>query len=149
MYKKKDENYEFDRAFSKIMQTLDNIYEEYARKNNLTYMSMFILETLYDRKKCTQKEISEATMYSKQSVNMVIQSFLNKDWVFFEQAENDKRSKYVKLTPLGEQLSKHIFEPFWNSMDKAFAELNEHKREIMFEELSVLTNSFKEKVKKI
>lgn len=140
---------ELIQPFFQIMQSMDNIYEEYARKNNLTYMSMYILETIYDLKKCTQKEISQITLYPKQTVNMVIRSFIKKEWVCLEQTDGDKRSKYVRLTDLGEKCAKKIIRPFWDAGNCAFAELDEEKREIMLGVFSSFTRSFIKKVKSI
>ena len=136
---------ELSRPFFQIMQSMDNIYEEYARKNDLTYMSMYILETIYDRKKCTQKDISEMTLYPKQTVNMVIRTFLKREWICFEET-GDKRSKYVKLTDLGESFAKRVIKPFWECAECAFAELEEEERELMLSLLTNFTHSFINKV---
>lgn len=125
--------------FFQIMQKMDSVYEEYARKNGLTYMSMYILETLYDRRECTQKEISEVTLYPKQTVNMVIKSFLEKGWVFLEQSNGDKRSKHVRLTDEGEIYARAIFEPFWGATYSAFDELDNEKRDVMLQEFALFT----------
>lgn len=127
------------RRFSEIMQKMDSVYEEYARKNGLTYMSMFILETLYERRKCTQKEISEVTMYPKQTVNMVIKSFIERGWVLLEQSNGDKRSKHVMLTDEGKGYARAIVEPFWGATYSAFDELDNEKRNVMLQELALFT----------
>ncbi len=136
-------------SFFQIIQSMDTLYEEYARKNHLTYMSLYILEILYDQKRCTQKEISVITLYPKQTVNMVIQAFLKKKWVTLEQTDDDKRSKHVTLTPLGETIAAGIIEPFWAAGNSAFAELNTTERDIMLRTFSCFIHSLRDKVKQL
>ena len=63
------------------MYSLDAIYAKYAESRGLTFMSLSILEILYEKGKCTQKEICEESHYQKQSVNVIIRSFLNEGYV--------------------------------------------------------------------
>ena len=58
-------------------QNMDNAYEDYARSKGLTYLSLMVLEEIYELGGgCTQKRISEDTHYPKQSINLVIKAFL-------------------------------------------------------------------------
>lgn len=131
------------------MQAMDDLYEEYARKNDLTYMSLYILETIYEQGSCTQATVSEATLYPKQTVNMVIRSFRKKDWVILEQDKTDRRNKYIKLTAAGEAFARQVIEPYWAAADNALGELQASDRSIMLRTLRAFTDSFAEKVRGI
>lgn len=130
-----------------IMQSMDTLYEAYARKNGLTYMSLYILETIYEKKGCTQKFISGATLYPKQTVNIVIRSFLEKGWVVLEQDAEDRRSKYIRLTEAGDAMAQRVIEPFWDAAADAFGELGAQERSLMIRTLKTFTDSFAEKVR--
>lgn len=132
-----------------IMQSMDNLYEDYARKNGLTYMSLYILETIYEQKTCTQKQISEITLYPKQTVHMVIRSFLENGWVTLEPATNDRRNKQIKLTELGEIFSKQVIDPYWNAGIFAFSKMTAEERSTMLRTLQTFTHAFAKEVKKI
>lgn len=136
-------------SFFQAMQFMDGLYEEYARKNGLTYMSLYILETIYDQKGCTQKRISEITLYPKQSVNMVIRSFLEKGWVALERDAKDRRSKYVRLTPAGEAFAESVVEPYWKAGSSAFDALGAQERSIMLRALQSFIDAFAEKIKEL
>lgn len=136
-------------SFLQVMQSMDMMYEEYARKNGLTYMSLYILETIYEQNVCTQKLISELTLYPKQTVNMVIRSFLAKRWVELKQDESDRRNKHIQLTENGEAFAKQVIESYWNAASDAFSELESNEREIMIQALNTFSHSFAEKVQKI
>ena len=58
-------------------QNMDNAYEAYAKSKGLTYLSLMVLDEIYALGDgCTQKQISEDTHYPKQSINLVVKSFL-------------------------------------------------------------------------
>lgn len=134
---------------SQIMQSMDNLYEEYARKNGLTYMSLYILETIYEQRRCTQKRISEITLYPKQTVNMVIRSFLEKGWVMLEPDKADRRNKYVSLTEEGEAFAGKIIENYWAAGSCAFSQLESQEREIMLRTLKTFADSFAQNVRQL
>ncbi len=136
-------------SYFQIMQSMDSLYEEYARKNGLTYMSLYILETLYEQNGCTQKKISEVTLYPKQTVNMVIRSFMEKGWVELEQSEDDRRNKRVELTEAGRQFARKTVETFWSAGSNAFAELGAVERGIMIRTMRAFATSFSEKVRRL
>ena len=131
------------------VQYMDNMYEEYAKKNGLTYMSLYILETIYEYGCCTQKQISEVTLYPKQTVNMVIRLFLEKDWVTLKQAESDRRSKSVQLTESGKIFAKRVVEPYWKAADDAFGEVESEERKALVKGLNTFSRSLSDKVQKI
>lgn len=58
-------------------QSMDSAYEEYAKAHGLNYLSLMVLEEIYELGNgCTQKRISDDTHYPKQSINLVIKAFL-------------------------------------------------------------------------
>lgn len=136
-------------TYFQIMQSMDALYEEYARKNGLTYMSLYVLETIYEQKGCTQKRISEITLYPKQTVNMVIRSFLEKGWVVLEQIEDDRRNKQVMLTEAGQQFARQVIDPYWDAGSCAISEMKAEERRIMIQALEAFEQAFAKKVKQL
>lgn len=136
-------------AYFQSMQAMDQLYEEYAHKHGLTFMSLYILETIYTQKGCTQKQISQITMYPKQTVNMVVRSFLQRGWVLLEQDGDDRRSKCVRLTEEGQAFAIEVIEALWNAGRRAFSELTAEERNIMLRAVGAFSKSFVEKVRKL
>lgn len=132
--------------YFQFLQSMDNLYEEYARKNGLTYMSLYILETIYSEADCTQKLISQITLYPKQTVNMVIRSFMEKGWVTLEQSENDRRNKLVRLTEAGAAFARQVVEPYWDAGECAFSELDPQDRRTTLRTLKAFGQSFTRKI---
>ncbi len=134
-------------SYFQLMQAMDTLYEEYARKKGLTYMSLYILETVYEQGECTQKEIAAITLYPKQTVNMVIRSFLQKGWVALFSDEVDRRNKRVSLTKDGSAFAKAVIEPLWEAGCAAFMELDTGEREVMLRTLREFSVSFMKRVR--
>lgn len=136
-------------GFFRTMQSMDTLYEEYARKNGLTYMSLYILETLYEYRRCTQKDISQTTLYPKQTVNMVIRGFQQKGWVTLEPEETDRRSKCVCLTAAGYAFAQRVVEPYWEAGLRAFGTLEEGRRKAILQGLRAYAGAFEQEIRKL
>lgn len=149
MSESKKSSEELVKNFFQAMQTMDNLYEEYAESHGMTFMSFYILETLCEHKKCTQKEISDITHYPKQTVNMIIRGFLEKRWVTLETDSFDKRRKLVILTESGENHAKQIVDPFYSVAEESFSELAPSECAVMVEAFLALAQNLDEKVSRL
>lgn len=93
---------EQEQRFTEILQRMDRVYDEYAKAKGMTYMRMAVLETIYAHPDgCTQKQICTETHYPKQSVNLIIKSFLADGHVALREAAEDQRNKRITLTAHG------------------------------------------------
>lgn len=85
------------------------IYEEYARKNDMSVKALFILNVLYySEQGCTQTTICERTFSSKQLVSATMKQYLEKGYVFFQEDTADRRNKLVHLTAEGRDYAEKI-----------------------------------------
>lgn len=83
------------------------LYDEYAKKNGLLMKTLLVLNVLYYAKDgMTQKEISDRTFQSKQTVNLIIKNLLHDAYVTVEGNPQNKRNKFVKLTMEGRTYAK-------------------------------------------
>jgi len=83
------------------------LYDEYAKKNGLLMKTLLVLNALYYAKDgMTQKEISDRTFQSKQTVNLIIKNLLKDKYVTIEENPKNKRNKFVKLTVEGRTYAK-------------------------------------------
>ncbi len=107
-------------------QNMDRAYEEYARSKGLTYLSLVVLEEIYEiGGGCTQKQISEDTHYPKQSINLVIKSFLQEELVELKENPQNRKNKHIKLTVKGKQLCDNVVLPLLQKEEQAFNEMGE------------------------
>ena len=70
-------------------QALNHVYEQYARDNGLTYVSLFMLQLIDDG--TTQKELCDTLYFPKQTINKTIQSFCRKGYIVLKNNNVDKR----------------------------------------------------------
>lgn len=83
------------------------LYDEYAKRNGLLMKTLLVLNALYYAKDgMTQKEITDRTFQSKQTVNLIIKNLLKEAYVTVEENPENKRIKFVKLTEEGRNYAK-------------------------------------------
>ncbi len=110
-------------------QRLNHMYEDYAKQYGLTYISMFILQLLEDG--TTQKELCDTLFFPKQTVNKVIQSFAEKDYLTLEKNPQDKRSRVIRMTEKGRQLQKQVIPTIERAELEAFGTLSSQEQEVI------------------
>lgn len=107
-------------------QNMDNAYEDYARSKGLTYLSLMVLEEIYELGGgCTQKRISEDTHYPKQSINLVIKAFLKDGVLELRELPENRKSKGITLTEKGRRLCAETVAPLLAQKSAAMDEIGE------------------------
>ena len=107
-------------------QNMDNAYEAYAKARGLTYLSLMVLEEIYTLGDgCTQKQISQRTHYPKQSVNLVVKSFLEAGLISLRELPENRKSKGIYLTEAGLSLCRSVIAPLRQQENAVFSELGE------------------------
>lgn len=107
-------------------QNMDRAYEEYAKSKGLNYISLVVLEELYELGDgCTQKQISEDTHYPKQSINLVIKTFLEEGILALRELPENRKSKGITLTEKGRKLCKEVVEPLLQQEKQVMAQMGE------------------------
>ncbi|UQZ36116.1 MarR family transcriptional regulator [Paenibacillus sp. PK3_47] len=135
---------------SEKWKSIDKIYEEYAKKSGLTYMSLIVLEIIYETpKECTQKLISELSYFPKQSVNMIIKSFLEQGYVKLKEIPSDRRNKQIELSTSGKEYADKIIGSLWEIEEKSILLLSYEERELFINMLSTYEESFRTDMTKL
>ena len=131
-------------------ENMDKAYEEYARANGLTYISLSMLEAIYEvGDSCTQKRRSEETHYPKQTVNLVINSFLESGCVELQEIPSDRRNKQIILTAKGRQLCERVVAPMLEAENRAVRGLSERQSELLAALFELYGESYCEELKRI
>lgn len=114
-------------------QNMDNAYDEYAKSKGMTYLSLMVLEEIYELGNgCTQKQISEDTRYPKQSINLVIKSFLEDGIVVLKELPENRKNKGIALTEKGKRLCDDVVVPMLRQEKLATTQMSEaESRELM------------------
>lgn len=130
--------------FNCIMQGIERVYEEYAKTQGLTYMSLTILQIIaYAEKPLTQKEICELSHYNKQIVNSVIKTLYYNEYVELKEVPSDRRNKFIVLTPYGKKYVEEILAPLTRIEEEAISVLTEEERVKMLEMMNKCYYGFK------
>ena len=104
-------------------QLMDRAYEAYAQRKGLTYLSLAVLEEIYELGDgCTQKQISEDTHYPKQSVNLVVKSFLKDGVVEMKELPENRKNKGISLTAKGRALCDDVVVPLLRAEESVISE---------------------------
>lgn len=138
-----------DARFCEIMQRIGHLYEEYAKSKGMTYMSMCILEAICTHPdNCTQKRICEETHYPKQSMNLIIKSFLQAGYVTLDELPADRRNKHIILTEKGRDYAARTVTPLWKIDEESTRCLTAAQREELLRLLSVYAAAYEDGVKR-
>lgn len=110
-------------------QSMDKAYEDYARSKGLNYLSLMVLEEIYELGDgCTQKQIADDTHYPKQSVNLVVKAFLEDGVVELKELPENRKNKGITLTEKGRQLCDNIVVPLLQQEEMATREMRRDER---------------------
>lgn len=131
------------REILELFMEWDRVYEAYARAKGLSYLSLAVLECLYDHPEgITQKEISEGLHYPKQSVNLVIKGWAVAGLLEMEELASDRRNKAVRLTEQGKAYASEVAGPLRKADQEAFGSLPAEARSAFVESLKRYTENF-------
>ncbi len=117
--------------FCEQWQGLNHIYEDYARTVNIPYTTLYILNLITKIPNCTQKDICEAGLLPRQTVNTVITSFYKQDLVELRELPEDRRIKRVYLTEKGKAYADSVLPQIHQAEYEAMAQIPEAQREFL------------------
>lgn len=138
------------RAFDALMST----YDYYARQNGLQSKSLQMLLWLYhypkrNEKNITQQFLVRKTQSSKQVVNATIKSWGKKGFLELIENPDDKRHKFIRLTPLGQSYAQKVILPL-EQMEKASFQILSNEEEDLLNKLTrKYTAALKQEMEKV
>ena len=131
-------------------QNMDNAYEAYAKSKGLTYLSLMVLDEIYALGDgCTQKQISEDTHYPKQSINLVVKSFLEDGIIELRELPENRKNKGITLTDKGRQLCNDVIGPLLCQEEAAMHEMGEKESAELLRLVELYGNAYCGLIKKI
>lgn len=129
--------------FTEKWQSLERVYDEYAKSKGLTYMSLTVLEIIYDNSdRCTQKLICERSMYTKQSVNAIVKVFWEQGYIELKEERDDRRNKRILFTEKGRAYADEIIGKFEAVENEAMEHLSESQWKLLLEMTETFGNYF-------
>lgn len=117
------------KRFYLAWQRLNHVYEVFAKEQDLTYISLFILQLIDDG--TTQKELCDNLFFPKQTINKVILSFQKKGYITLAPNPRDKRSRSITLTKKGREFQNAVIPVIERAELETFASLSPQEQRIM------------------
>lgn len=131
-----------NRFFEKS-QSLERVYENYALSKGLTYMSFTVMNIIYDNpENCTQKLICESSLYTKQSVNLIIKSFWKNGYVELKEDPIDRRNKKIYFTKEGQIYADDVIGNLLIVENQAMEQLSDDQWEQLLKMVEVFEKNF-------
>lgn len=111
---------------------VNNLYEKWAKKHDLTYNSLFILYTIKENQgDCTQKMICDRLQLPKQTVNTILNGLEENGIVIRKVMEKNKRNKAILFTEEGESYANKIVEHLYEIELKTMLKMTPKERDTM------------------
>ncbi|MDR1657222.1 MAG: MarR family transcriptional regulator [Deltaproteobacteria bacterium] len=118
-----------------LWNSATTIYDEYAKSLDLPYSGLRVLCcicSIHDaREQCTQKEISNRTLFPKQTVNVIVTGFLRQGLIELSETSSDRRVKAIRLTDAGEKYVQSIIPRAMRAEFEAMRKLSQEQREAL------------------
>ncbi len=133
----------FDLGFV-YLQTANNyrnLLEKEVNKFDLHYAQISVLNLLWQTDGMSQKRIASTLALSQPTVNKMIKSLLQSNFVKCRQCENDGRIMRVFLTEKGKNVEDNVVSAVNEIQEKFFSSLSETEQLILKQILERLKNS--------
>lgn len=122
------------KIYARLRDEQFSVYENYARRHGLNSKSMLVLMWIYyNPQGITQENISKKTFSTKQVIQAIIKTYINKGLVILEENKQDKRKKNVKLTEKGTAFASRLLDPLEKYEDEAMKALSISQQEAVLE----------------
>ena len=126
-------------------RTIDSLYDQFARSAGLSYMSLSVLEYIYETSgTCTQKLICEYTHYPKQTVNMIIRTLWEKGYVEMKEIDSDRRNKAINLSKTGREYAGKVVGKLAQVEEHVMNQMTDAQFRLMLDLTQKIENSMRE-----
>lgn len=126
-------------------RAVDDIYVSYAKSVGLSFLGLIILETINNNPNgCTQKEIVEKLNLPKQTVNVIIKSFLDQGYIDLKEVSSDRRNKEIKFSKQGKDFANKVLGNLSEAEVKVMEKLTYEQRQDILNVMKKIEMSLKE-----
>ena len=123
--------------FSTYIQEMNRTYEAYAKKYNLSYTTLQLINLINEVEDCTQKKICELTFLPKQTVNSIITSLYKDELIDLILNPTNRRSKTIIFTPKGQTFVQNALPKVREAEISAMESLTEEERFIILKGMAL------------
>lgn len=135
--------------FNRLFKRYDDIYRSAAKKFDMPELALWILYTLREKDECTQKDLVDMLLQPKQSIHSALRTLVKDGYVVLEYPENNRRSKYIRLTEKGTVLAEDTADEIICAENNAFLSLTDEERRTILNLFQHLTDALHKEMQKI
>lgn len=122
------------REYNTIYKETDAIYSKFARSSGLSDCAFWLMYSVREANgQCTQKELGDQWMLSKQTVNSALKGLERDGYLKLIPSETNRRSKYVALTDKGVKFARKNIDIVFELEELAFQQMSPLERVAMIE----------------
>lgn len=133
------------KQYARLRDEQFSLFENYARQNGINSKSLLVFMWIYNNPDgLTQGCIAKHTYSTKQVVQSIITTYLQKGWLYLEQLQTDKRKKLVKMTDLGNKEIAALIEPLNEYEAQAMSVLTAEQQKVLLEATQVFSQHLKQ-----
>lgn len=141
-------------SFNNLYKNYDALFQSFEKQVGLPRAISGVLFTLEEyriagRRVCTQKDITDLMLYSKQSINSAIRQLVLDGYVTLESIRGNKKSKNICLTEKGERLIQEKISKIATAEYRAFSRLSEEERKELLYLFSKVSGFLKEEFEEV
>lgn len=136
----------FDAAnqYARLRDEQFSLFEQYARKHGMNSKCLMVFLWIYNNPSgLTQEMITKRTFSTKQVVQAIIKNYIQKDWLYLEQSQEDRRKKLVKMTDLGRECLRKLIEPLDSLERDAMSHLSAEEQTQLLKTTAVFSSHLK------
>lgn len=136
---------QINHQYTALWRETNVLYEAWAKQYDLNYHELLVLLSLLETPdRCTQKKICEQWILPKQTVHCILQGLLNREWIFLQSSQNDRRSKEILFTPEGKRQAERICRALQKQELFVWSKLGADRASALLELTALYNQYFKE-----
>ncbi len=133
---------EDNKRLDSIFQKMDRGFERYAKSFGMTYSSLALLQLIWEKQPCTQKQLCDITMLPKQTINTIVMSFVRQGYMEMLELPDDRRHKTISLSVAGNEFADKVLPRIQRAEDCSIGQFSEEERQTFFRLLEKFSSAF-------
>ncbi len=123
---------------------MNALYHDWAEEHGVSEYTVYVLHTLLEKQGCTQKQICEEWILSKQTVNSILKGLGQKGYLKSVPSVADGRKKILSLTDEGERYARKMIGELSVLEGKVMERMGERRRKQMNQSANLFCDLFEE-----
>lgn len=122
------------------------LYTQWCSRSDVNYYRQLVLYALDSHEPVTQRQISDHTGLSRQTVATVMRALKTEDVVALSSANKDRREKYVRLTEEGKRYADKTLHGLYELESRVFEMMGKERVKQMLDAVSLFNTVFEKEL---